>query len=824
MAQLEEIKDKKIIDSLLSINANKELKNEEDNLPSSLEVPPDEVSEDLVSAFENFKTKEPNILEKTADFFSGTKKTEFIDLPEFGYNKETDPYLGKTFPSQLKTAAKLVGGFALTPNIKGQMNIIEATIPEVTFTQDKFNNIIVVMPDGKGFYLNKPGASQKDIMETTSQILMYIPGFSSAMKWAGKSYLKKLVGSSAAGLGTSLVQDIAATPFGATGEGEDKRGVIDVPKAVISTFAPAIFEGAINPLARTVWSKIFGNPAYYKIVEKPVVRDGKKTFEKEYVFTEKGKQAAKAAGLDVDKIDSNMIKTFTTEIGKGVDADIAAAQSAAGKFGFRLSKSQAKQDVEGMATLYEGAKGSFGKEAQDKILNFLSKQNVDIGNTAKSLITKFNRGQIGDDSLEGVGQSVQQQLKNFFKKASDAATTKYNAVEKTALFNGRNSNIDVLNASVKKAVEDVSEATGIKGTGIIDKELTPATIKALSLINDFVKRIKNKKVQKATPSTFQSFDNELKKMNSVYQTAKNKTDQKNVMAVKKELEKFIDDNVDNFLFSGTKDSLKYLKQAKKLFSDLKQKYEPNPIRKGGIKIQDNAGRTIQKILIDPDVTPMKTMDYIFGVSTLGRKADALSIIRRLKKIFNAEGKDLGAIAAKNADFQSLRTGFFNKLIKDSVKNNQFNKEAFVKNWETVTKRDMALVKELFDDDEIKLIGEFVTEVRKTFKPKDVVNSSNTASALMRAINGVARQLVGIVGFKTASIQGLLLARSGFDRIRDYSGTKGAQKILDEEIFGLGARKISPIPVAAETGLINQNLGGTANVSVPYLPSGLLTNQ
>ena len=153
------------------------------------------------------------------------------------------------------------------------MNIIKATIPEVTFTQDKFKNIMVVMPDGKGFYLNKPGASQKDIMETTSQILMYIPGFSSAMKWAGKSYLKKLVGSSAAGLGTAVVQDIAAVPFGSTGEGENKRGVIDVPKAVISTFAPAIFEGAINPIARTVWSKIFGNPAYYKIVEKPVVRD-----------------------------------------------------------------------------------------------------------------------------------------------------------------------------------------------------------------------------------------------------------------------------------------------------------------------------------------------------------------------------------------------------------------------------------------------------------------------------------------------------------------------------------------------------------------------
>ena len=34
---------------------------------------------------------------------------------------------------------------------------------------------------------------------------------------------------------------------------------------------------------------------------------------------------------------------------------------------------------------------------------------------------------------------------------------------------------------------------------------------------------------------------------------------------------------------------------------------------------------------------------------------------------------------------------------------------------------------LFDDDEIKLISEFVTEVEKTFKPRDLVNPSNTAS-------------------------------------------------------------------------------------------------
>ena len=138
---------------------------------------------------------------------------------------------------------------------------------------------------------------------------------------------------------------------------------------------------------------------------------------------------------------------------------------------------------------------------------------------------------------------------------------------------------------------------------------------------------------------------------------------------------------------------------------------------------------------------------------------------------------------------------------------------------------MALVKELFDGDEIKLINEFVNEVRKTFKPKDMVNASNTASAMMRVINGVSRQLLGIIGFKVASIQGLLFARTGFDRIRDFAGTKTARKIIDDELYNLGASvPKSPIPVAVTTGLIQKELGEERKPSVPFVPQGFLSNQ
>ena len=344
----------------------------------------------------------------------------------------------------------------------------------------------------------------------------------------------------------------------------------------------------------------------------------------------------------------------------------------------------------------------------------------------------------------------------------------------------------------------------------------------MKFIETFVKNIKSKKIQKTNTTTLNSFETLRKKLNGLIGDATSKTDKKNLIAMKQEFDKLYDDAIDNLLFSGKREAIEAIKKARSLFKKREELFAINPIKKGGLKIDDKAGKVIQKILNDPDVTPMKTIDWIFGTAGLGRKSEALSIIKRLKKIFNAEGKDLSKIAAVNKDFQALRTGFFFKLVKDSTKNNRFSPETFVKQWESVMARDKALVKELFDDDEIKLIGEFVTQVRKTFKPKDLVNTSNTASALMRAINGVSRQLVGILGFKLASIQGLLAARTGFDRIRQLTGTKAAQKILDEELFGTSTGRLSsPTPVSAATAFIQKYMGGKQNINVPYTPKGLI---
>ena len=261
------------------------------------------------------------------------------------------------------------------------------------------------MPDGKSFYLNKPGASLQDFTQTTAQILQYIPGYSMAVKKAGTSLLKRGAYAGLAGGGTSVAQDIATMPLGSKD--------IDTTRAVVSTIIPVGFETVVSPVASSIYRKIFGNPKFTKtITEKINGEDVKKV-----VLNDNGKKAAKEAGIDINKLnDEEFLKSFSQQLSFGTKADIAASAAAAGKFKFNLARSQAIGDEEGIAALFEAAKGAYGKEAQIAARDFLKQQNIDIETSAKNLVNRFNKGEIEYQSIEDAGQGIMQSVKNIFQK------------------------------------------------------------------------------------------------------------------------------------------------------------------------------------------------------------------------------------------------------------------------------------------------------------------------------------------------------------------------------------------------------------------------
>jgi len=738
---------------------------------------PDLIKElDDIRLQNTFKGKITKASNAVADFFSGTKKTEFPDMPEIG------EYTGE---GSLAVAT----GLLITPNQKSQAQIIQSQIPDSKIFKDRFDNLIVTMPDGKNFYLNKPGASQQDVLQTTSQILAYIPGYSWAMKKAGKSYFKKAMLSGVTGGGTSLAQDIAVMPLGSK--------EIDVTRAAISSAVPVVFEGVVSPIVGFTWKKIMGNPSFTKTITK--LENGKEV--KQLVLNKRGEKAAEAVGIDVTKINEKFIKEFTEKLSQGETPAIAGSQAGAGKFEFKLSRAQAAGDEEGIALLFEAAKGSYGKEAQIQAQAFLKQQNIDIENSASNLIKRFDKGQFDIETIEEAGQNIIQGLEKRFTTASNNVETAYNFIDKDGVFQASNSNIDELIASVSKGIKEK--------TGIIDKELTPATVKAQKVIKDFVTKYKpkktpkdEKKIKKIKPATFNEFIIMNRKLNSIYKAGSNNTDRAGVNAVIKEWKKFVDDNVDNILFSPDKGGVEALKKANQLASEKFKLFDINDIKVNGLKINDKAGKVVMKILNDPDITPNKAIDYIFGRANLGKSSDSMSIIKRLKTVFGVENKELQKQASKNKDFQSLRTASWEKLVRDSSKNGKFSSQSFYNNWKTLKQKNKDLLEELFEPKEIKLIDEFADEIEKTFKGS-LVNASNTASAMSRIIQQIGRGLGGILGFKLANIQGLLVFRGAFDRARDIISQKSAANLVNRELSPLFGSTASPKISAPLTAGVNQ---------------------
>ena len=139
------------------------------------------------------------------EFFTGTKKTEFPEMKE----------IGEATSGSVKKDAIIGLGLSITPNMQSQIDIILNAVPGSNVMEDKFGNPIIVMPDGESFYLNKPGASFQDFAQTTTQILSYIPGYSTIAKKFANNILKRTLAQTAQAGAVTTAQEVAANALGA---------------------------------------------------------------------------------------------------------------------------------------------------------------------------------------------------------------------------------------------------------------------------------------------------------------------------------------------------------------------------------------------------------------------------------------------------------------------------------------------------------------------------------------------------------------------------------------------------------------------------------
>jgi hypothetical protein len=703
--------------------------------------------DDLIKRSDQIEKKSEdtdNIFDKISDIFTGTKRTEFASLPEIG------EYKGEG-------AGATAVGLLLTPNQESQADIIKTQIPGSAIREDKYGNPIVNLPDGRNFYLNKPGASFQDVLQTTAQILSYIPGYNAIAKRAAGSYFKKVIGQAGASGAMSAAQDLGAYGLGA----EQK---LDIPKLIVATAAPAVFEGAIMPVAGSiinVFKRLSKNKKYVRTNS-----DGSVS------MTDAGKEALKDAGVDPNAVGDDFINKFFQRYTSGLSDDLAKARQEA-EFGIDLAASQTglPKDKVSLADLYEATKGTFGEKAQKGAIDFLENQKIQIQLGFRELGDKFNKGQIGVEDLEGAGAKILDLVRKNFTKAEDNVQTAYNAVNKQALYTGGGSNIQLLTNSARKGVID--------SVGVIEPRTMPLTVSALKSLDDLAGQVGRSGQKKVDDVVFDTFEKRRQYLNDLINQAKKEggPDYRALVNIKKSYDKFLSDSVDNALFAGGDDVVKAVQKARKSVVERERLFGINPISKKGFTIKDKAGEVLHKIINDPDVTPFEVINYAIGSKKLGVGGIPIKVVKRLKKIMGVSDIEK---SLSNSDFVSLRTAALERVFSNSIKNDKFLPATLVREFDEVFKNNKSFMDELFTGKEQKQLRDYIEVVRKTLQPTDIANLSNTGSVLSRAIQQAGRGVVGAAALKTGGINFLLATRNAFDRATElFVQRKGRDKVLQQ---------------------------------------------
>jgi len=625
------------------------------------------------------------------DIISGDERREF-DIPELQAKRGS--------PEQ---RAKMLLGYLSSADPKQIADIAVKTLPGATQRLDKFENPVVTFED-KDYYVNAPGASFADLVGMIGQTAAYFP----AAKWAGlaKTVLGGMFKIATTSAATSAALDVVSGELG----GEQP---ISGERALVAAGAGALFQG-LAPAAVKLWRRFFSKPLYYN----------SKTGE----LTPKGRRAAVAAGFNPDDMGDDLSQVFAAKMKIAADPEEAAALSAGQEFGIPMTRAQATADAQQIAREQATAAGFRGEESGRMMRDFADAQQTAMQRARGEVQARLAGGEPSispSTAIGDTGRIVGEGLKGRAATARLGIDEAYEATrEFKAHFTGNS--LSGLLRNIKKELTHID----------IHPESTPNAIRALKRLSRLNKNIS--KVAKSrqpgpfgqgpipsrilSPVHLREFESARSRIGNLIGSAKNRTDKRALVRIKSELDKWLDDAVDNALFAGDDAALALLKKARAARREYGVKYEP---RGRG----DAAGKTIQKI-IHEEQSPEQIVNWVFGKGKLGAKAESSLVAQRLKDIYGADGSEWNAI----------REMAWVRLTRE-LGEKGFSPTKYISNLKRALEENDTLMKVLFDMDEIKLFQRLATEVKRTV----AADTAPVARKALHSFESLFRELAGRIG-------------------------------------------------------------------------------
>lgn len=598
------------------------------------------------------------------------------DLPEFrSFDKTPGAIPG------VPDASRMSDQLSMARNDLGKLQILQKRLGySVPFEFDEYGNAIITaneqmaqqfgMEPGQRMYLNRPGASAQDFVDTLATLTLDVPlAAAGGRALRGLGLAGRAAGTGGGAAAGSVTQDVMAGTMGS-------REGIDPVNALVAGAAGVGFEFAA-PLV----------PFIRRIISGP------RTFNaKTGELTREGREALTKAGIDPDVVDEGFVAEFRRRSSMAGDADsaaVAARQAEADEFGIPLSRGDATQD--------------FVQQQREDI--WLKTQDTDAGR---------RMGQFRDEQT-GAIESARDDMRLRFGGESAPPLSGIDAA-RDSLTAAR----DLQKAKIREAYDAAAEKGGSVMAEAIDdlalhisrgvRNFNPSTApKAFDLLRQ-LRGFRDQfggNVQAVNIRTLEQFRQQV----SALERSSDTVERMAASEIRKQFDGFMENVLDEALIRGDQAALNAYKNARSMRVEFRKRFEGDKLFDSMLEVVEEGDGAVLKM------EPSQAANKLFGITQFIGSPGAARTARRMKS-------ELGE---KSAEWTGLRQEAFLRLFPDDA-----SIATYPKRFKTAMERSPELMRAFFSQGEIEQMNRFANVVRNArIKKEGAVNYSNTAPVLAR---------------------------------------------------------------------------------------------
>lgn len=384
--------------------------------------------------------------------------------------------------------------------------------------------------------------------------------------------------------------------------------------------------------------------------------------------------------------------------------EAVARAAQARKIGVELTPGQAERNLTLQGREVALARGTEGEQASIVARQGFERQQAQLREAAQNVRDRLFGGRVSErgQGAEVVGESIRSRAQSM-KSAINQA---YEEARGTSAF--------ARPANVRGLMEDARARLLDDGFDIMDMPAVQRRLSELDELQNFATMAAQKN-RKPGEIPLNQLEQWRKRITAAIGEGPRTPQDAALIQLKRHYDRWISDQLDRDLLSGSEEALSKWKSARALRTRYGELFESE--------------RAIEDI-IRKDPTPEEMKNWLVGASSIGAKAQAGRIARKVAEI----------VGKKSPAWKALQEEVFSDLLANQPATG-FSAQKFVTAFDKFTAKNPTLVRELFSTGDLAAIKQLRDVAEMTIPMPGTVNYSNTAYTVLRELRPKAAVLL-----------------------------------------------------------------------------------